>query len=462
MKALKFFLTVGVLALMVSCKKDGISTGRGLYSNADTLKFDTVFTSVGSVTRSLKIINDNNEGITLSSIKMMGGTASPFRLNINGTAAQEQTNINIPANDSIYLFVSVFINPNNNTNPFILADSISYSWNGNTAFVQLQAYGRNAVFLRNDSITVNTSWSNTLPYVIIGNLKIKENATLSIPAGTRIYAHANAFIDVYGSLDIEGTKTEPVIFRGDRLDDPYSNQPAGWDGIYFNESSINNRMVFAELRNAYNAVVVDKPATNSNPKLLMQQCIIDNAFNMGLFASNTSVNMNNCLVSNCGRNVLLQLGGNYEFINCTMHANYTRYLNHINPAVTVQNYAEQGGSTVYGNISVNFINCIIWGSTGNVSDELVFDKQGSGSISATVQNCIYRAAAESPQAVYTNSKRNEDPVFDNIDLQNWIFDFHINGAGPGVDAGISTLFVQDLDGNNRSITSTDIGCYEKQ
>ena len=279
-----YFLTGILFTLIVfSCKKDGLSTGRGLYSSADTLKFDTVFTSVGSVTRSFKIINDRNEAVSLSSIKLMGGASSAYKMNINGTAAIEQNNVSIAANDSIYIFVSAFIDPNSTSNPFLLTDSIAYSYNGSTNFVQLQAYGRNAVFLRNQTIGSNTSWSNTLPYVIIGSLTVAQDVTLTIPAGTRVYTRANAFIEVDGTLLVNGAKTDPVIFRGDRLDAPYSNYPAGWDGIYVNACSTDHRLVSAESTNAYHAVVLHGPSGSINPRVVLQQCIIDNAYNIGLF-----------------------------------------------------------------------------------------------------------------------------------------------------------------------------------
>ena len=39
----------------------------------------------------------------------MGGAASAFKININGVAASEVTNIELAANDSMYVFVSVNI-----------------------------------------------------------------------------------------------------------------------------------------------------------------------------------------------------------------------------------------------------------------------------------------------------------------------------------------------------------------
>ena len=61
--------------------------------SADTLKYDTVFTSVGSVTQSFKIINENNQKLRLSSVKLMGGAASAFKMNVDGIATSEATNI---------------------------------------------------------------------------------------------------------------------------------------------------------------------------------------------------------------------------------------------------------------------------------------------------------------------------------------------------------------------------------
>jgi hypothetical protein len=68
-------LMIGLLAIsMISCQKDQFILGSDALVgfSADSLKFDTVFTSVGSVTKSFKIKNQNNQKIKLSEIKLMG------------------------------------------------------------------------------------------------------------------------------------------------------------------------------------------------------------------------------------------------------------------------------------------------------------------------------------------------------------------------------------------------------
>ena len=52
--------------------------------SADTILFDTVFTTIGSVTLPLKIYNRNTEALRIYEIELVGGSDSPFRVNIDG------------------------------------------------------------------------------------------------------------------------------------------------------------------------------------------------------------------------------------------------------------------------------------------------------------------------------------------------------------------------------------------
>ena len=154
-KYLSFLFLVS--AIIFSCKKESFITSpqAKLNTSTDTLFYDTVFTSVGSITQSFKIFNGNSQKLRLSQVKLSGGTSSVFKMNVDGTAAAEVDNVEINANDSIYVFVQVNINPTAANLPFILRDSILISYNGNQKFVQLQAYGQNAIFLNSVEITGN-------------------------------------------------------------------------------------------------------------------------------------------------------------------------------------------------------------------------------------------------------------------------------------------------------------------
>src|SRR5215203_4815512 len=115
-KAVSFFfkphfkyclLLLSFCFFICSCKKDSfiMASDARIQTSVDSLKYDTVFTSIGSITQSFKISNLNNQRLLLSKVKLVGGTTSPFKININGYAAQEISDIEIAADDSIYVFV---------------------------------------------------------------------------------------------------------------------------------------------------------------------------------------------------------------------------------------------------------------------------------------------------------------------------------------------------------------------
>ncbi len=458
---LSIFIFLSVL-FFFSCKKDSFITSpdASLYTSSDTLSFDTVFTNVGSVTGSFKIFNNNDQKLRISSVKLSGGSSSPFKMNVDGTSSPEVDNLEINKNDSVYVFVQVNVNPSSSTLPFILRDSIEISYNGNTKWVQLQAYGQNAVFLKNQLITGNTSWTKTLPYVIIGGLQIDTSATLTIEAGTRIFLHADAPFLVDGTLIANGTKDEPVTFAGDRLDEDYKDLPAAWPGIYFRNSSKNNSLTHTII-NAYQGIVATGLSGNSNPKLNVSKCRIDNIYDAGILGINTAIYADNCLISNCGSNINLQ-GGDYRFINCTVASYGTNYIAHTAPVLQLFNYFTDNGPTQTFAMNALFQNCIFWGDGGTVDDEITTDKQGSSGFSVTFDHVLYKAKNQIPNVNFISSIKNEDPLFDSIDVAKNIFDFHFNNHpnSPAINAGITNAFPSDLDDKPRD-SNPDIGCYER-
>lgn len=451
---------------MASCKKDSFisSADARLYLSADTLKYDTVFTTTGSITKSFKIFNGNDQKLRISKVKLMGGTGSAYKMNVDGMAVTEANNIEVEANDSIYVFVSVTINPNAANLPFIVSDSILINYNGNNRYVQLQAYGQNANFLRNRVITGNVVWNNNLPYVILGSLRVDTTATLTINPGCRIYSHADAPFIVDGSLLVNGTKTDNVVFTGDRLDADYKNLPASWPGIYYRGMSKNNLLNFAIIKNAYQAVVVEKPSVNASPKLILHQSIIDNAYDAGLLCLNTSVQADNSLVSNCGSNIVLSYGGTYNFTHITNAAFSSNYFFHKSPALIVTNYTFINGATASADLNAVFRNCIIWGDEGFVDNEVSVIKQGASVFNVLFEKNLYRSLSDPSNSTLSGNIRNQPPGFDSIDVNNHYYDFRItkNALSPGINAGVVTPFPQDLDNKPRNVGGPDLGCYEKQ
>ena len=451
--------------VLISCQKQsGLNGNARLFTSTDSVYFDTVFTSTGAVTQQIKLINSNNQGIAVSSITLMGGSTSPFIINIDGTLGPEASNLRIQANDSLYIFITVYIKPGTEPLPFILQDSIRISYNGFEEYIQLSAWGQNAHFLRNQVIVGNTTWPNDLPYVISGALLIDSNASLTIQPGTHIYMHSDAAIDVDGSLKVMGTAADSqrVYFTGDRLDQPYASYPGSWPGIYFRKTSRDNVFNYANLQNGNHTLVVEGPSTNLNPKLSLNECIINNSYQEGLLGIQTSITAINCLISNCGQNIVIGLGGVYQFEHCTVASYSTTLLSHQHPVLTVSNTATDGSQLIAADLSAAFKNCIFWGSQG-IADEALISKQGTTLYNVLFDHSIlkqknYPANIDS-MALFLNV----NPQFiDTAGSQVIPFNFHVTASSSAVNQGANLGIPIDLDGNPRPVNQPDLGCYERQ
>lgn len=461
MKPVRNLLFIVLVIYFFACKKEPFtnSSSAFLTTSVDTVHFDTVFTSTGSVSQLVKIINNNDKGIHISSIRLAGGATSPFKINVDGVTGPQVTNVDVLANDSIYIFVTVTINPTAANLPFVVRDSIEITYNGNKKFIQLAGFGRNANFLRNKKVMGSESWSNNLPYVILGRLTVDTNATLVINQGCQIYLHADAPFIVNGTLQVNGDKYDStrVIFSGDRLDEPYKNYPASYPGLIFTEVSRNNVLNYAVIKNAFQGIVVTEPSAGT--KLTLNETIIDNAYDAGLLAINTSVNARNLLVSNCGKGIFLIKGGNYNFTHCTAATYSSNFIQHKEPVLAVTNFF----NGVQNILNANFRNCIFWGeANGIVTDEVVVLKQGNTAFNVTFDQVLWRVQNNPSNSTATGIINNQNPLFDSVNTGQKIFDFRLRSNSPALNKGINAGVFIDLDGKVRPVGLPDLGAYEKQ
>src|SRR5215213_2409072 len=111
MKPVRNLFVPLLILLFFACKKESFTNNSSvvLRTSVDTLHFDTVFTSTGSTSQFIKIINDNNKGIHISSVKLAGGTSSAFKINVDGIAGPQVSNTDVLEEDSIYIYVTVSI-----------------------------------------------------------------------------------------------------------------------------------------------------------------------------------------------------------------------------------------------------------------------------------------------------------------------------------------------------------------
>jgi len=124
--SLLLLLVVGLI--FTTCRKDNLLTDMDakLSFSLDTLTFDTVFTQIGSTTLSFKVFNKNNQRLRISVVKLAGGAASQFRMNVDGFATTLASDVEIAAKDSMHVFVEVTVDPGVIDLPFVIEDRILF------------------------------------------------------------------------------------------------------------------------------------------------------------------------------------------------------------------------------------------------------------------------------------------------------------------------------------------------
>lgn len=453
-----------LLIYLVSCSKESFITNSEaeIDLSADSIYFDTLFTSTGSVTQYFKIYNSNDKKLRISNISLGNGSSSYFKINADGFTGPQINNIEMDANDSIYVFVTVKIDPSSSNIPFIIEDSINIQYNGNNKWVKLSAWGQNAVFLNSVVLNSNTTWTNERPYVILGGFGVDVNTTLTIQKGTRIYMHADAPFLVEGTLVVNGEKYDStkVIFQGDRLDEGYREYPGGWPGIYFGRNSRNNILKHAVIKNGYQGIVAESPSFSNEPKLKLEECIIDNCYDAGIIGAESSIDAVNCLISNCGKNIVLLKGGKYNFTHCTDVAISNNFIQHKQPVLAIADYIKDGDNFITADLDANFTNCIFWGDNGITEDEVVVLREGNNMFNVNFKNCLWKNT-NNPEGVNAeNIIANEDPLFMSIDNRNRIYDFRLMEGSPAIKAGVATGITTDIEEHPRDANNPDLGAFE--
>jgi hypothetical protein len=479
-----FFIAAVSILINVSCEKETIYSDGGatLEFSADTVLFDTVFSTFGSATKKLKIYNSYNQPIIVTSLKIAGGTASPYKINVDGRVGPEINNLRIEANDSTYVFVQVFIDPTNQNLPVLVEDSLECVLNGNYQNIKLLSYGQDVHLIHDSSMTTQT-WIADKPYVV-DSMLIDSNAVLTIAAGVTIYMRRNGFIWVDGRLIVNGTREKPVVIRGTRLDKSnyappvlYDRIPGQWSQIRFSNSSTGNKINYADIRNAQFGVVAGLLNTSGLAEVELSNCRIYNHSAVAVFGINSKVKAWNCILSNCGWSAFMCVqGGEYEFYHCTL-ASYPSFGQTTGYAAYILNYATEpdtGSSDpyakkyYYGDLKKAFFgNCILF---GELEEEVILSKLKDYAFEYTFDHSLLKGTtrklniADETRFITTKISDKAEPGFKKVDKVNYVYDFMLTRTSMARDIGsvdIANLYSKDYNGNSRtSDESPDAGAYE--
>ena len=461
MRYLTFVISSIVIALLLftnqSCRKDSFTTTGNLEFSLDTLVFDTVFTTIGSTTEQFKIYNTNNKNILIEEVQLMGGEDSPFRINLDGISGIDHEDISMVGNDSLYMFVEVTLDINNQISPMVIEDSIRFRTNGLDQYVKLAVWGQDAYFHYQDQ--TQGIWPSDKPHVIYGYSLVDSAQTLIIEAGTQVHLHKNALLYVYkGSLQVNGFLDNEVVFQGDRLEPLYDNVPGQYYGIYFNQAQ-PSIIDYAIIKNGTSGIHVYSEEDNiGDYAVTVKNSKIFNHSSYGLFLfDGASMKGENLLVSKNGYHSLLVLkGGRFNFNHC----NFMGYGAAQSPAIGIRNYYDDPlvGSDITEGVLYNTV------VSGNLETELVMDtiQNFSGQLNFDIQHCFVQAEEEYQDSFYENCIWRVAldnfmlPGFNNISE----FDFGFSNSSVLQGAGFGTAVFTDILGNFRN-NPPDIGAIEQ-
>jgi hypothetical protein len=504
---------IGIGIAFTSCRSDfnfEPNVGNLAFSK-DTVYLDTIFKKIGSSTYTLKVYNKTNKNIAIPTIKLAKGLTSKYRMMVDGMQGENGkifNNVELLANDSLYIFIETTFEENTPTpTEFLYTDQIQFGAGNDFQKVELVTLIQDAYFIYpnrvnavydevpiafGDNNTVITTrgrnlvhnhpdngdeftFNATKPYVVYGYASVPANETLKIQPGARVHFHAdsglivqdNATLIIDGKPSTIGTLDNEVVFEGDRLEPFYSDVPGQWGFIYLRQGSKNHNIKYLTLKNAIVGLLV---AENVGTPLEISNSQIYDCSNLGIYAQNANIKGSNLVINNAGQAALAcTYGGNYSFTHCTFNNNWPSSKQ---VAVLVDNYYVDYVNDVavqYPNnlTQATFTNCIIYGFNPK---EISLNKATSDSylFNYKFNNCLMRYY--SPQANplfdftatsnYANCIINQDPKFDNTSKNK----LNLTEGSPAINTGIlMSDYLFDILGHDRPTApnpNPDIGAYQ--
>ncbi|TGD77875.1 right-handed parallel beta-helix repeat-containing protein [Hymenobacter wooponensis] len=480
--------------------------------STDTVKFDTVFTSVGSVTKRLWVRNRNPRAVKVEEISIESQPGVTYSLLIDGDAATTARDKVIRGKDSLLILVRATIDPTpSDEKPFLVENNLRFRTNGNDQQVKVVSYGQNAYFHSAERLACNTIWKADKPHVIYGYALVDSTCTLTIEPGARIYSHAGAFLVVKGRLrispnyrptgEVKADDRNIVRFQGDRREKDYAELPGQWGGIEFDASSHDNEIRFTELKNASFGLLIYNPYNRQpRPKVTVENCSIRNISSYSLdFASgglalqgaallglSGDFTVRNTLITNCWEYAIWGVQGSvYQLDYCTI-ANYvyappgssSSSLIRLTPSVLLSDNIKINNQT-RPVVSPQFTmrNSILWAQPrltfdGTSQDELTFLNGERYASNINISNSVLLTKQ------YTTGPLSQDKngnILNPTEGPNYLFkstpsrprgkayNFELDTLSPASNKGVPLpSLTTDLLNRPRDPATPDLGAYERK
>ena len=433
MRRLLFF-TLSIAALLAACSDNDTfssSAGNRLTFSADTVRFDTLFSTIPSVTETFWVHNESGDGIRIQTVRLERGNQSGYRVNVDGTYLDPVGNdFEVRKGDSILVFVEVTTRENKAAEPQLVEDNLLFTLeSGLVQRVNLRTYSWDAQKLSDFVVRHDTLIESSIPLLVSGaGIVVEDGATLTL-RNTKLYFHDGAGVSVDGRLDANGCE-----FRGDRLDRmfdylPYDRISGQWQGLSFSASSHDNVIANCDIHSAMDAVRCD------STQLTLTNTVIHNNRGYGLLAHDSQVLVSGCQFSNSMGDCLSLEGCEAVVDHCTLAQFYPFSAN-------------RGAAFRFTNTkSPLLLQCVNTLATGYEDDVVMGEVQDTTVVfDYYFADCLLRTPAvkdstrferiiwETPDDSIQGKKH-----FRTVDEDNLYYDFRLDSISPAFPLGIGRI-----------------------
>ncbi|WP_284463497.1 hypothetical protein [Chryseobacterium sp.] len=457
-----------MLLVTVSCNKDDITfdaPSQELRFSRDTVFCDTVYHQVRSETYVVKVYNNEDKDVLIPRVNLEKGAASLYRINVDGKPGYDFKDVPLRKKDSLYIYVEIA--PQATGPEAIAEDRVLFSGPTGQQHVTLFSVVQDAEFFiqtptNPNIISSSTTWTNNKAKIIYGDLSLAPNVTLDIDPGTKVYFHKNSGMKVSSNavLNINGTKDNQVILRGDRNDPYYDTISKNWNSIRMEANSIlnmNHARLFGGTRG------LEMKQTNAS----ITNSFIHTFFEYGIYAVNSKVTANNLVMNNCGLSCIgIFKGGNHNYTHATI-ANYSKSMGTFdrNGIFATNEWKNDAGQTEQGALQqLNIRNSIVYSDRDN---SVQFEPTPGQQFEYLIQNCLIKYSGPS-EAGFTfdnnvnivQTIRNTDPQFVNYFMAK--MNLRVKTTSPAIGKGnVSVAGTVPFDIVNVSrTTNPTLGAYQ--
>lgn len=445
------------LCFATGCIEDEFTTSSNdvLSFSADTVYFDTVITTQGTITKQFIVYNKSKKQLNISSIKVAGMSDAKFYINVDGLKGKEFHDIELRGNDSLYVFVEGFIDEMKQDDPREFNDHIEFVTNGVTQKVYINAWGQDVIRFTGDTLWTDTQLYANRPYLVYDTLVVAPGATLNIEPGTKLLFHKGGALKVYGKMMALGTQDKPIVLRGDRLDNVVADidfdiMSGQWGGVVIGSGSYGSQWEYVDMGGSEFGLQVSssKPSKES---LYMLNCRLHNSSGSIFLNWNAYVTAYGTEFSDSAEGVVFLYGGKTRFAHCTL-TNYYLFAAVTEPLLNVFNIDDPSCPAIDATID----NCIFYGLTGDIN---------AGDLTGTdiyLRSCLLKSKG-TDDANFINIVWEGDPKFYTV-REDYLFDYRVKNESDAIARGDKSLTPEkaryDRYGQDRfAETAPTLGAY---